>query len=65
MAINPSSQWPTYCKNCIHRFVCGIQDTIREQDADVKKFNTDNVSTQQSVSSINYTCRYKGIDPTI
>lgn len=65
MAINPESIIPTYCKNCTHRFVCGIQDSIREQDADVKAFNSDNAGTKQSVSTINYVCRYKAIDPTV
>jgi hypothetical protein len=63
--INPDSQIPTYCKNCSHRFVCSIQNNIREQDADVKEFNTENVATRQSVSTINYSCRYKAIDPTV
>jgi hypothetical protein len=50
---------PTYCLNCAHKVVCGIQDTIVAQDADVTNFNKDNVTRQQSVSSINYNCRYK------
>jgi hypothetical protein len=50
---------PTYCTNCSHEVVCGIQDTIVAQDADVQEFNTDNKPRLQSVSSINYNCRYK------
>lgn len=65
MAINPDSVIPTFCKNCTHRFVCSIQQNIREQDADVKQFNTDNVSSKQSVSSTGYICRYKTIDTTL
>jgi hypothetical protein len=65
MPINPDSQIPTFCKNCTHRFVCSIQQNIKEQDVDVKEFNADNTAVKQSVSSINYVCRYKGIDTTI
>jgi len=65
MPINPDSQIPTFCKNCSHRFVCSIQDNIREQDVDVKNFNTENVATKQSVSTINYVCRYKAIDTSL
>lgn len=50
---------PSYCLNCVHKVVCGIQDTIIEQDEDVKDFNDDNKTRLQSVSSINYNCRYK------
>lgn len=50
---------PPYCQNCEHGVVCGIQDTILAQDVDVKKFNDDNKPRLQSVSSINYNCRYK------
>lgn len=65
MPINPVSTIPNYCKNCAHRFVCGIQASIRAQDTDVKNFNTENAGTSQSVSTINYVCRYKAIDPTV
>jgi hypothetical protein len=65
MPINPSNIIPTFCKNCTHRFVCSIQDKIREQDADIKKFNSDNVPTQQSISSTGYICRYKTIDTSL
>lgn len=65
MPINPDNLIPTFCKNCTHRFVCSIQGNIREQDVDVKEFNTENVGTKQSVSTINYVCRYKTIDTTV
>lgn len=65
MAINSDANIPNYCKNCIHRYVCSIQNNIKLQDADVKSFNTDNVGTRQSVSTINYVCRYKAVDTTI
>jgi len=65
MPINPITVIPNYCKNCTHRFVCSIQSNIREQDVDVKEFNADNAGTQQSVSTINYNCRYKTIDTTL
>jgi hypothetical protein len=65
MPINPENIIPTFCKNCTHRFVCSIQDKIRLQDTDVKNFNTENVSTKQSVSTINYVCRYKTLDLTV
>jgi hypothetical protein len=65
MGINTENIIPIYCKNCSHRFVCSIQEKIREQDADVKKFNTDNVNTKQSVSTVNYVCRYKAVDQTV
>jgi hypothetical protein len=65
MPINPDSQIPIFCKNCTHRFVCSIQENFREQDADIKEFNAENIPTKQSVSSHNYVCRYKGIDTTI
>jgi hypothetical protein len=65
MPINPTNTIPTFCKNCSHRFVCSIQSNIKAQDDDVKNFNTDNVSFNQSVSTINYVCRYKAIDPTV
>jgi hypothetical protein len=64
MPINSDALIPNYCKNCTHRFVCSIQGNIREQDADVKNFNTDNAGTKQSVSTINYVCRYKALEPT-
>jgi hypothetical protein len=50
---------PAYCANCEHKVVCGIQDTIVAQDADVSEFNTTNAPRLQTVSSINYNCRYK------
>lgn len=65
MPINPSNIIPKYCKNCTHRFVCAIQVNIREQDEDVAQFNSDNITTQQSVTSTNYSCRYKVIDTTV
>lgn len=65
MPINPDNIIPNYCKNCTHRFVCSIQSKILDQDADVKKFNTDNVTTKQSVSTINYVCRYKTLGTTV
>lgn len=65
MPINPDSTIPSFCKNCTHRFVCGIQSNIRAQDADISAFNSDNVGTKQSVGTINYVCRYKTVDTTI
>ena len=50
---------PAYCSNCQHKVVCGIQDTIVGQDEDVKEFNDTNKTRLQTVSSINYNCRYK------
>jgi hypothetical protein len=50
---------PAYCGNCAHKVVCGIQDTIVGQDEDVKEFNDTNKTRLQTVSSINYNCRYK------
>lgn len=64
MPINPDNIIPTYCKNCTHRFVCSIQSNIREQDADVKEFNSGNIATKQSTTA-NYVCRYKTIDQTV
>lgn len=65
MAINADANIPTYCKNCTHRWVCSIQENIRLQDKDVKDFNSSHSGTKQSVSTINYVCRYKTIDQTI
>jgi len=65
MPINSASQIPSFCKNCTHRFVCSIQSNIRAQDVDVKEFNADNANVNQSVSTINYVCRYKTIDITV
>lgn len=59
MPINPDTLIPTYCKNCTHRYVCSIQENIKEQDTDVDNFNTENANVRQSVSTINYVCRYK------
>lgn len=59
MPINPDSMIPIYCKNCTHKFVCSILPNIKEQETDVTNFNAEHVSTKQSVSSINYVCRYK------
>lgn len=59
MPINPDSQIPKFCKNCTHRFVCSIQQNIREQDIDVTNFNTEHSNVKQSVSTINYVCRFK------
>lgn len=59
MPINPDALIPAYCKNCTHRYVCSIQENIKEQDADVADFNADNANVRQSVSTINYVCRYK------
>jgi hypothetical protein len=59
MPINPDTLIPAYCKNCTHRYVCSIQENIKEQDTDVTNFNTENANVRQSVSTINYVCRYK------
>lgn len=64
MAINPTNLQPNYCKNCTHRFICSIQVKFLEQDNVIKKFNTDNISTQQSTSG-QHLCRFKTIDPSI
>lgn len=65
MSTQGTQQYPTYCKNCTHRYVCKIQENIANQDLDVKKFNSDHAGTLQSISSINYNCRYKTIDPAV
>jgi hypothetical protein len=65
MPVNPNNLIPAFCKNCTHRFVCSLQDKIRLQDADVAQFNKDNVGQQQSVTAINYSCRFKAIDTTV
>lgn len=65
MPINPSTIIPAFCKNCAHRFVCSIQETIREQEADVKKFNEENKPLTQSISATSYICHYKLTDTTV
>ncbi len=50
---------PPYCSNCTHKSVCKIQINISDMDKLVDVFNKDNASTLQSVSSINYNCRFK------
>ena len=50
---------PTYCTNCEHKAVCKILENIESMDKEVDKFNLAHKSTLQSVSSINYNCRYK------
>jgi hypothetical protein len=65
MPINADANIPSYCKNCTHRFVCSILPNIKEQDGDITKFNSENIATKQSVSSINYVCRYKTVDAAV
>ena len=50
---------PTYCTNCEHSAVCKILENIELMDKIVDDFNLSHKSTLQSVSSINYNCRYK------
>lgn len=65
MAINPSATHPSYCKNCSHRFVCDIQEAIRNMDKAIEDFNTDNSGNGQKLISQNYSCAYKQIDQTV
>jgi hypothetical protein len=59
MAINSTSDIPSFCTTCQHRFVCDIQEEIRNLDRVITDFNKANSSIKISVSSTNYICGYK------
>jgi len=64
MPINPNSNIPNYCKNCLHRFVCSIISSISEHEKKVKDFNDEYKKYTQSITNTNYICGYKIKDDT-